>query len=142
MMRVAAVALWSALLVILPITGRAATISGHVRVRGSGEVIPGARVTLCGGALSRCRAVTADAKGFYRFIGVPSSKSYSLRPELGGLSPIATPIGYVFQDDRVNADVALATWIICGITIVKNIPENFSPPSKFRIRAVAMNALP
>jgi hypothetical protein len=141
-MRVAAVALWSVLLIVLPVAGRAATISGHVRVRGSGEIIPGAGVTLCGPVMSRCRTVTADAKGFYRFIGVPSGESYSLRPELAGLSAFTKPIGYVFQDYHVDADVTLSTGIICGITMVKNIPENFSPPGTFHIRAAAMSALP
>jgi hypothetical protein len=141
-MRVAAAVLWFALLLVLPVAGRAATISGHVRERNSGEVLPGAHVTLCGPASSKCRTTTADAHGFYRFIGVPTSESYVLTPDLGGWSLPTKPIGYVFQDDRVDADVYLVMGIYCGITVGPDIPQILSPPGTFRVRAAAMDALP
>jgi len=141
-MRVAAVVLCSALFTVMPVTGHAATISGHVRERNSGVVLPGAHVTLCGAASSKCRTTTADAHGFYRFIGVPSSEPYTLKPELVGWSMPTKPIGYVFQDDRVDADVYLALGIYCGITVGPDIPQILSQPGTFRIRAAAMDSLP
>src|SRR5438270_12127492 len=97
----------SVLLCMSPRTANAATISGRVHVHNSDDILPGAEVTLSGGGITGSRTVTADDHGVYRFIGVPFGSHYMLKAELAGLQPWPMYVDYVYQDDRVTADLTL-----------------------------------
>ncbi len=131
----------SALLLTFPAS--AATIMGRIRESRSGEVMPGATVTLTGGAVTGSRTVVANEQGGYHFIGVPAGAQYELKAELPGLSPWAMRIDYLYQDDRVTADLPVDVVIMeCSLGRNTQIPMTFAAPGTFRIRASDMRYLP
>jgi hypothetical protein len=95
------------------ITPRAATsetfstVRGRIVVAEDGSVLPGAEITISGGALPRGRTVTTNSRGRFVFVAIPPGRHYRLSVNAVGFYRVSGDIGDVAASETVWAETAI-----------------------------------